>query len=333
MIHIDENRIYDEILKRKPKAVALNAPDGLLAHLEPIASQIRDWFGIDTFVLGDPSYGSCDTPNIEAAALGAEIAFHVGHNIALDRLGERTVLIDAWDDVSFEQVLHLVLPILRRFEKIGLCSLSPHLQELEGARKFLQQNGIEVIIGKGKGQLKDGQVFGCEFYPVFETRELVNAFAIMGQSRFHALGVALSTGKPTYMLDPYLNEVVDISELAEERLKKTILGIYRARDAQTFGVIAGLKEGQKMVGRSLDIKTKLEKRGKKVRLLAMREITGDRLALFSDVDAFIQTACPRISIDGYTFQKPVLSVPQAEALMEVLDGREPRDFLQKSHWL
>ncbi len=333
MIHVDEKRIYEEIERRRPKIVALNAPDGLLSRLEPIASEIRDRYGIETFVLADPSYGSCDTPNIEAAALGAEIAFHVGHNIAFDRLGERTVLIDAWDDVSFQEILSLALPIVRKFGSIGLCSLSPHLHQLESARKFLEQNGIEVIIGKGKGQLKDGQVFGCEFYPVFETRDSVNAFVLLGQSRFHAIGVALSTAKPTFMLDPYLNEVVDVTELVQERLKRTILAIYRARDAETFGVITGLKEGQKMVGRTLDIKRKLEERGKKVRLLAMREINGDRLALFSDVEAFIQTACPRISIDGYTFQKPVLSVPQAEALIQVLDGKEPGDFLQKSHWL
>jgi len=45
---------------------------------------------------------------------------------------------------------------------------------------LLTQNGIKVKIGKGKGQLNDGQVFGCEFYPVMETKETVDANVFFG---------------------------------------------------------------------------------------------------------------------------------------------------------
>ena len=83
----------------------------------------------------------------------------------------------------------------------------------------------------------------------------------------------------------------------------------------------------------LSIKKRLEEKGKQVQLIAMREVTSERIAYFKSIDAFIQTSCPRVSIDGYTFNKPVLSAPQAEALLDLLNGKELDEFLVKPHWL
>ena len=42
MIVIDEKRIFDEILKRKPVSVALNGPDGILPKVQETASKIME---------------------------------------------------------------------------------------------------------------------------------------------------------------------------------------------------------------------------------------------------------------------------------------------------
>ena len=133
--------------------------------------------------------------------------------------------------------------------------------------------------------------------------------------------------------DPYLEEMRDMKEEAEERQKRAVLGVYKALDARVFGVITGLKEGQMMVGRSKWITNRLQANGKKVVQLAMRDITPDRLAQYTHIEAFVQTACPRISIDGFTFGKPVLSIPQADALVGLLEGREMKDFLHRPKWI
>ncbi len=79
---------------------------------------------------------------------------------------------------------------------------------------------------------------------------------------------------------------------------------------------------------------KLESFGKKVQLIALREITPDRLNAMTDIEAFVQTGCPRISVDGYNFTKPVLSVPQTDALINLLEGKElSADFFERKHWL
>ena len=181
----------------------------------------------------------------------------------------------------------------------------------------------------------DGQVFGCEFYPAHNAKEeSAEAHVFLGQSNFHAAGIALATGLPTYVLDPYFNEVREISEFAQKLRRKATLAIYKAAEAANFGVIVGLKEGQLSKTFALKIKRGLEDAGKNVQLFAMTDITNERLANIRGMDAFVQVACPRISTDN-KFDKPVLSTPQAKALLRILNGQDIQEdkYLQIPHWL
>jgi 2-(3-amino-3-carboxypropyl)histidine synthase len=103
-------------------------------------------------------------------------------------------------------------------------------------------------------------------------------------------------------------------------------------DAKRIGIIIGLKEGQFAQVRALELKKEFEQLEKKTQLIALTDITEDRLQNFKGIDAFVQVACPRISTDNH-FKKPMLSVPQALALIKLL-RKEPIDnFLQIRHWL
>ena len=333
MINIDKTRIFAEIREKDPKRITLSAPDGLINKVEDLAEEIQREFNIDAFIMGDSCYGSCDTTNNDSKIIGADIAFNIGHTISFEKLGDRTIMIDAFDDIGFENVVKKSVLQLKKYKKIGLVTFSQYIESIQNVKDLYEENGISAEIGKGKGQLRDGQIFGCEFYPVDSIKEDVDAFVVLGRSNFHPISVSLVSDKPTFILDPYSEEIINIQEISEERKKRAILSVYKARDADKFGLIVGLKEGQYMMKQTLSLKTELEKRGKSVRLIAMREVTSDRVSMLRTIDAFIQTSCPRISTDGYTFDKPVLSVPQAEALLNVLDGREPGEFLMKPNWL
>jgi 2-(3-amino-3-carboxypropyl)histidine synthase len=149
---------------------------------------------------------------------------------------------------------------------------------------------------------------------------------------FHSASIALSTEKPTYMLDPYFQEYLEVTEFAQGLQKKAVLAIYRALDAERIGIIIGLKEGQFSQVRALDLKKALEGLGKKVQLIALTEITNERVQNFEKIDAFIQVACPRIATDNH-FKKPMLSVPQGLALIRLLKNEPIEDFLKVKHWL
>ncbi|MGI0083283.1 MAG: diphthamide biosynthesis enzyme Dph2, partial [Nitrosopumilaceae archaeon] len=305
MIVIDEKRIFDEIQKRRPVSVALNGPDGILPKVQETATKIMERFGIPAYVLADTCFGTCDMNTSGAKVLGAEVLFHIGHTINTTTFGENVVLVDAFDDISFDSVARKCITELAG-KTISLVTDSQHLPQMKKVKKILEEGGITVKIGDGKGQLNDGQVFGCEFYPTSQTKDSIDANVFLGQSTFHAAGIALSTGKPTYILDPYFDEIREVTEFAKKLQKKSILAIYKAVEAETFGIIVGLKEGQFSKTTALKFKKELERAGKKVQLFALTDITDERLGNLKGIDAFIQVACPRISIDNH-FHKPVLS--------------------------
>jgi 2-(3-amino-3-carboxypropyl)histidine synthase len=163
-------------------------------------------------------------------------------------------------------------------------------------------------------------------------QKLVDAYIFLGQSMFHAASIALSTDKPTFMLDPYFEEYTQINEFAQGMQKKAILSIYKALDAEKIGIVIGLKEGQFAHVRALELKKEFEKLHKKVQMIALTEITDDRIQVFKGIDAFVQVACPRIATDNH-FKKPMLSVPQALALIKILRKEPMEEFLKVQHWL
>ena len=331
MIVIDEQKIFEIISEKKPISVAINGPDGILPKIQETAQHIMEKFDIPAFVLGDTTWGTCDLNSNGAKVLGAEILFNVGHTNKLDTFENNVVMIDAFDNVTFD---HVLPKCIEKFsgKTISLITDSQHLHEVEHVKKFLEENNISVKIGKGKGQLNDGQVFGCEFYPAVETKDSVDGNLFLGQSNFHAAGIALSTRKPKFVLDPYFNEIRDVTDFAKKLEKKATLAIFKAAEAQVFGIIVGLKEGQFAMITALKFKKEFENAGKSVQLFALTDITSDRLKNFKGIDAFIQVACPRISTDNQ-FDKPVLSTPQANALLKVLRNEKIDDYLEISHLL
>jgi len=328
MIVIDEEKIFDIIEMRKPTSVALNGPDGLLPKVQDLALRIGKKCGIPAYLLADTTWGTCDLNSNGAKVLNAEILFNIGHTSSMEIFEKNVIMIDAFDDISFDKVAEKCIELLRG-KTISLITDSQHLNQIESIKNMLEENGVNVKIGKGKGQLNDGQVFGCEFYPATETIDYVDANVFLGQSNFHAAGVALATNKPTYILDPYFNEIREITDFAR---KLPTLAIYKAADAKTFGVIVGLKEGQLSKLTALKFKKELESVGKTVHLIALTDITNERLRNLKDIDAFIQVACPRISTDN-RFDKPVLSTPQAVALMKLLRKENIENYFQIKHWL
>ncbi len=332
-VRIDEAKVFDVIEAKRPSVVVVNAPEGLLRQTKDLMDRVRERYGVISILAGDSCFGICDTVDDEVEKLHADLALHIGHNAMVETVGDFTYLIDAVDDADFDEVVETATPLLAPYHRIGIATFSQHLHQLGPVMTKLEEKGFEVKIGKKNNLMMEGQVFGCDFSTSQPLSDEVDAFVFLGESEFHAVGVALATAKPTFMLDPHMNEVTDMQKAAELRRKKAILAVYQALDARVFGVITGLKEGQKMLGRSKWISKRLEMNGKKVIQIALREVTPERLAPHRDIEAFVQTACPRISIDGFGFDRPVLSIPQADALVALMEGRGIGEFLQRPKWI
>lgn len=333
MIQIDEVKIHSIINEKKPRSVALDGPDGLLKKIQSCAHNLSEKYKIPVYVIGDTSWGSCDLNLHAVETLGVDILFNIGHTIAMEKFGDKVVMIDAFDDVDFSKIAtRCAIELKKNFKKISLVTNSQYLPSVQKVKKIFESHGYEVIIGRGKGHLNDAQVFGCEFYPAYDSKNDVDAYIFLGQSMFHSASIAIVTQKPTFMMDPYFNEYSQINDFAQKLEKKAILSVLKAQDAKTIGIIIGLKEGQFAKIKALEIKNMLENQGKRILLIAMTEITDERLLSYQDVDAFVQVACPRIGTDNH-FHKPVLSAPQAMSLIKILKGEPQNGFLQIKHWL
>ncbi|GIL65398.1 hypothetical protein Vafri_19153 [Volvox africanus] len=97
--------------------------------------------------------------------------------------------------------------------------------------------------------------------------------------------------------------------------------IEAARRAQRWGVVLGTlgRQGNPAVLATLE--RHLREKEVPYTLILMSEVSPPRLAMFPDLDAFVQIACPRLSIDwGEVFSRPTLTPYEALVALDVVPG-------------
>ncbi|MEM2914683.1 MAG: diphthamide synthesis protein, partial [Candidatus Bathyarchaeia archaeon] len=167
-----------------------------------------------------------------------------------------------------------------------------------------------VYIGDAGFAKYPGQIVGCDYSNVTSISDKVEAFLFVGGGRFHALGLYLATLKPTVVADPFEKRAYSVDAEGQKVIMKRWADISKAKQATNFGVIIGLKTGQSNIETALKIKEDLEKNQRKAVLLALREITPSALLQFPTLEAFVNTACPRIALEESGFNKPVLTTKE-----------------------
>ncbi len=325
----EEEKLKEEIEKRGAKRVLIQLPEGLKPEGPRLASLVEK-AGALAIVSADPCYGACDLAIQEAESLGAELIVHFGHS-KMAFIHERVpvVYIEAKTEASLRAAVEKAVPLLESWRRIGLVTTVQHVDMLGEARETLLKAGKSVTVGAAGRLVYPGQVTGCDYSNANAVKNDVDAFLFIGGGRFHAIGVALATLKPTVVADPYERRAFPVDSEAQKIVKQRAASIQQAKKSECFGIIIGLKSGQKRQEKALQVRDKLEKAGKKTTLLALRELTPEALMEFPTLNAFINTACPRISLDDASkFQKPVLTINEAL----VVAGELTWEQLLKEGW-
>jgi 2-(3-amino-3-carboxypropyl)histidine synthase len=319
---LEEKRLKREIKKRKPKIVFLQLPEGLKPEAPHIASIIEE-AGALPIVSTDPCYGACDLAISEAKLLGADLIVHYGHTPMTVHADVPIVYVEARAKISVKEALAKAVPYLKSWSKIGLVTTVQHVHQLDDTKNMLETAGKTVLVGDADPVKYPGQVIGCDFSNARSVSEKVEAYLFVGGGRFHAMGVALATGKPTIIADPYEKRAYPIQDEVRRVIKQRWGNISEAKNAKSFGVLISLKSGQMRLRDAMKIKEKLEKNGLKATLLALREVTSSALMQFPGIDAFINTACPRLSLDDApTFRKPLLYLNEALVMLGEIKWEE-----------
>lgn len=310
------------IKKEGYTCVALQLPEGLKDSGVDISNRLALDADCEVIILGDPCYGACDLADFEALGLGCDALFHFGHSRIFKnaRLPVHYIAVKIPRDP---------LPLLKENldqlpRRVGLVTTIQHVHLLDEIKKVIEESGRSVAVGSALGRIAyPGQVLGCSFSTAKDVADDVEGFLFVGTGNFHPLGVALSTGKKVFALDMERGELRDMSDVSEPILRRRFAAITRAQDAQSFGILIGEKEGQRRLGLAKKVRGMLEEKGRSGYFIALREINPDVLLPFRGLDAFVNTACPRITIDDTArYKKPVLTPVELEIALGIRDWED-----------
>ncbi|KAJ3183112.1 Diphthamide biosynthesis protein 1 [Geranomyces variabilis] len=309
---------------------ALQFPEGLLMFALAISDILAEFTGVETVVMGDVTYGACCVDDFTARALGCNFMVHYGHSclVPVDVTPIKTMYV--FVDIGIDTT-HFVETVRHNFEpgaKIVMVATVQFLSSLQSAKKDLEAD-YTVFIPQSK-PLSPGEVLGCTAPKLAGYDTLI----YLGDGRFHLEAIMIANPSlPAYRYDPYskvfTREHYEHDEMHELRKH----AIESAKNAKHFGLIMGTL-GRQGSPKVLDyLKSTFEARGIPFTTVLLSEIFPSKLAQFAHIDAWVQIACPRLSIDwGYAFEKPLLTPYEAAVVLRSAEWQEkayPMDFYAK----
>ncbi|KAJ7968125.1 2-(3-amino-3-carboxypropyl)histidine synthase subunit 1 [Quillaja saponaria] len=311
------------------KRVALQFPEGLLMYSLVLSDIFTSFAGAShCFVLGDVTYGACCVDDLAASALGADILIHYGHSclVPIDSTTIPCLYVFVDIKINVDRLIDTVkLNLQSSSTNLVLAGTIQFASAIRAAKPELEKHGFRVLVPQSK-PLSAGEVLGCTA-PKVSLKSFVGegetALVFVADGRFHLEAFMIANpGIKAFRYDPYVGklflEEYDHVGMKESR-KNAIL---KAKKAENWGIVLGTL-GRQGYPRILDrLEKKMREKGFNYTVVLMSEISPGRVALFEDsVDAWIQIACPRLSIDwGDAFLKPVLTPFEAEIVLGIIPG-------------
>ena len=302
-------------------SVALQLPEGLKIRATEIADYLSERTGVEVLVIGFPCYGACDLFNYKGRA---DALVHFGHSPIPSQGDDPNVLyIESRSDATVDDS---ILDNLKGLpQRVGLLATIQYLDLIPKVRSILESSGRTVLVGTGDRRIAyPGQVLGCNCSSAEAVLDDVDAFLFIGEGDFHPLAAAFGVDKDILVLNPITNEVRSMSETRDRILRKRFAAIQSAKGAQSFLVIVCSKVGQDRTSEADRVVRLIRDHGMKAYKAIMEEITPMSLMAYR-VDAYVNTACPRVAMDDSAkYDRPMLTIPELEI---VLDERLWADYL------
>lgn len=309
VLNFELDRLKSELLVRAPKKILVQLPEGIKQNAFEIKKVIDD-LGVEVIFSGETVWGGCAIAIREAKEIGADLIVHFGHAKFIES-DSPILYMEVKDELDLRPILEKSLEQIKDFKTLGLSYSIQHRHDIDKVIEFYKENGKEILLSEKKGYAAyPGHVVGCEFGGLKVIQDSVDAFLILGNN-FHAMGAAIATEKPVFLLDVYNDKIVEMKGVRDKIIKQRITSVEKVKDAKKVGIISEIKPGQRF-GSANVLKEKLEKIGKEVILIVMDELSPDKLMNFYDVDAFVELGCPRIAIDDFArYSKPLITYKEA----------------------
>lgn len=302
------------IRKQNAKRVALQMPEGLLIYALVLSDIIEQFCDCETIVMGDVSYGACCIDDFTARSLDCDFIVHYAHSCLVPIDITLIKVLYVFVTINMDET-HLIKTIRRNFNQgdrlamFGTIQFNPTIHSVK--RKLEEpandDDKLIYVIPPQIMPLSKGEVLGCTSQRLDKLQ--IDAMVYVGDGRFHLESSMIHNPEiPAFRYDPYsrkfTREYYDQDQLSAVRED----AISVASKLKKIGIILGAlgRQGNNQTLETLE--AKLEADNRTVVKIILSEIFPQKLSMFDDIDAFVQVACPRLSIDwGYAFNKPLLT--------------------------
>ncbi|EMR08557.1 hypothetical protein PNEG_03037 [Pneumocystis murina B123] len=312
------------IRRNGSKKVGLQMPEGLLVFACTISDILERVCMVDVFIMGDVTYGACCIDDFTAKALDCDLLIHYGHSclIPVDSVSIKTLYIFVSIEINKNHVVETIKMNIPNDTHIALVGTIQFVPSIHSIRPLLEnKSNYKITIPQSK-PLSPGEILGCTA-PVLHND--IDAIIYIGDGRFHLESIMIANPLlPAYKYDPYsgkfTREYYQHKDMKDHRKK----AIEKAIKAKKWGLIIGTlgRQGSPKVMENLETQLK-EKKIEYIKVL-LSEIFPSKLSLFHDIEAWIQIACPRLSIDwGYSFPTPLLSPYEASVALNSIEWKNP----------
>lgn len=310
-----------KIEQTKATRVLLQLPEGLI-RFGPVLVDIMNGYlsqrsqnPVDFITMGDLTYGACCIDDYLASSMGCDLVVHYAHSclIPINKLTESVKFLYVFLDIKFDME-HIINCIQHNFDSkehvIALASTIQFVSSVHQIAKHLRQLQFSIVVPQSR-PLSSGEILGCT---APRLPKEVNTILFICDGRFHLEALMIANPNlPTYRYDPYsrklTQESYDILTMYKQRSDAIQRAIKILSDGGCFGFVLGTlgRQGSEKVFDGLIEKLEKHSKCKYIKVM-MPEVVQDTLRNFTSVDAWIQVACPRLSIDwGSSFEIPLLN--------------------------
>lgn len=334
------------------KLVALQFPEGLLLFSLVLAGIVERFTGAETIIMGDVTYGACCIDDLGAEALGADFMVHYGHSclVPIDQTSASVKMLYVFVEIGFDPS-HLVATLRANFPPDTHMALLGTIQFAPGihaAHALLHDDFPHVWVPQAK-PLSPGEVLGCTSPRLPDD---VSTLVFVADGRFHLESAMIHNPRVEHFrYDPYAKRMTRESYDHAHMLAARRASVDRATASlavrhstavtgsggdsggSRWGIILGTL-GRQGNPRLVDrLRATLTRRGVSHFVLLLSEVFPAKLALFHDVDVWVQDSCPRLSVDwGAAFEEakgtPLLTPYEAMVALGETAWRDiyPMDF-------
>ena len=247
-------------------------------------------------------------PHPHSRPAGADFLVHYGHSCLIPVDVTSVPCMYVFVDIRIDTA-HLVGSIRRQFQPGARLLLAGTIQfaaSVQAAKAALAGDFPHVTVPQAR-PLSPGEVLGCTAPRVGGEHE---ALVFVADGRFHL--EALMIANPSlaaFRYDPY-GRVLTLERYDQRGMRDARrAAVEAARGAASWGLVLGTLGRQGSPKVLAGLQSLLAARGRRWVTVLLSEVTPAKLAALSGgVDAWVQVACPRLSIDwGDEFTQPTLN--------------------------